>query len=129
VRSRRTRLLSRRPRLLLLACLLVPLWGCRSWQAASIPPAILIAQERPDVVRVTLADSSVVTLQRPAMVADSIRGSTPEGFVRASVEDVRTLEVRRTSVPKTLSFFVFQAAAIVTFIAVIVDLQPHYRGF
>jgi hypothetical protein len=41
---------------------------------------------------------------------------------------VRSLEVRRTSVPKSVAFVVSKVAAIVTFVAIIVYVQPHYRG-
>jgi hypothetical protein len=80
-------------------------------------------------VRVTFSDASVVTFERPSIVADSIQGSTASGDVRRSVADVRGLEVRRSSVAKTGAFFVLQAAAVVSFIALVVHVQPHYRGF
>jgi hypothetical protein len=111
-----------------MALLLAPLGGCHSWQATEVPLPLLIAERRPDAIRVTLADSSVVTFERPTIDADSIRGLTPTGNVRAPVEDVRSLEVRRTSVPKSVAFVVSKVAAIVTFVAIIVYVQPHYRG-
>jgi len=111
-----------------MAFLLGPLGGCQSWQATEVYPGVLIAEQRPDAVRITLVDSSVVTFERPTIVADSIGGFTRTGNVRAAVEDVRTLEVRRASVPKSLAFIVFHAAAVVSFVAIIVWLQPHYRG-
>jgi hypothetical protein len=103
--------------------------GCRSWQATPIAPATLIADEGPTEIRVTFADERVVTIERPSIVSDSIRGLTREGTVRAAIDDVRSLEVRRSSFPKSLAFVVFHVAAVVSFIAIIVDLQPHYRGF
>ena len=119
---------ARRWTVLALATLPV-LASCRSWQATPVAPASLIAEERPVEVRVTLADDRVVTLERPSIVSDSIRGLTPDGTVRAAIADVQAVEVRRTSLPKSLAFVVFHVAAVVSVIAVIVDLQPHYRGF
>ena len=124
-------MVSRRPgRWVLLAVMGVPLLaGCRSWQATPAAPAALIADGRPAEVRVTLADESVVTIERPSIVSDTIRGLSASGNVRAAIEDVRTLEVRRSSVPKSMAFVILHVAAVVSFIAIVVDLQPHYRGF
>ena len=122
---------SRRPgRWVLLAVMGVPLLaGCRSWQATPATPAALIADQRPAEVRVTLADESVVTIERPSIVSDTIRGLTASENVRAAIEDVRTLEVRRTSVPKSMALVVLHVAAVVSLIALVVHVQPHYRGF
>jgi hypothetical protein len=81
------------------------------------------------MVRLTLADGSQVILARPVVVADSIVGSGEVGsVVRAGAGDVRALEVRRLNLTRTASLVVTQASFILSMIALIVHLQPHYRG-
>lgn len=109
--------------------LLPTLVACHSWRSASGPPGAFIAAERPHVVRLTRTNGSMVTLERPSVVGDSILGAAGGAAARAATADVKTLEVRYTSVPKTLALLVAHASAVVTFVAFVIDLQPHYRGF
>jgi uncharacterized membrane protein len=71
-------------------------------------------------------------LERPSVVGDSIL-ATPGGgsasAASAATADVALLEVRHLSLPKTLALFVAHASGVITFVAFVIDLQPHYRGF
>ena len=75
--------------------LAVHLTGCNSWHTPTISPAEVIADEKPSEVRVTLKDGTRLTLDDPTIRGDSI------GTV-AALSDVRTIEVRRFSIGKTV---------------------------
>ena len=80
-------------------------------------------------MRVTLADGSRMTMVTHELRPDSLIGTMASGGpVRAAVGDVQTLEVQRFSLPRTASLVVTHASALVTVIALIVHVQPHYRG-
>ena len=103
--------------------------ACQTWRMPSVAPQTLIEGERPRVVRATLDDGRVLTLTQPVIVSDTIVGTTLLGLERAPMSQLRSLEVRRTSVPRTLALIVTHVSAVVTAIAVIIEIQPHYRGF
>ena len=91
-------------------------------------PAELIAEEHPAAVRITRTNGSMVTLEAPTIVADSIVGTTDLGIARAAPEDIRSLEVRYLSITKTLGAIVAQAAVALSIIVFATEVEPHYRG-
>lgn len=115
--------------LVCLLALLPSLGACHSWRTVSGAPRTYIDMERPQLVRATLEGGRTVTLAQPSMLADTIVGMTDLGLGRAPTLELRSLEVQRTSVPKTLALIVTHVAVVVTAIAIIIDVQPHYRGF
>jgi hypothetical protein len=120
---------ARPARRLALLLLLVPaLAACHSWRPATLAPRALIAAEQPGVVRVTRANGSVVEIEGPAIVGDSIVGTGEGGPTRAAAADVTFLEVRHVSIPKTLALLVSHASAAISFVAFVIEIQPHYRG-
>ena len=112
------------------ALLLLPLMvGCRSWQATPFEQAYPSGSERPERVRLLLADSSVVVLERPVLSADSIRGFTEGGRnVSAATGDLQSFEVQRFSIVKSIAAVLAHVSTIVSVVTVIIDVQPHYRG-
>jgi hypothetical protein len=50
--------------------------ACTSWQAATVSPEQLITEKHPSDIRVTLKDRSRVELHQPALVGDTLVGST-----------------------------------------------------
>lgn len=100
--------------------------GCQSWRASSLGPERLIEEERPASIRVTLEDGRVATLTDPTLVSDTIVGTGAGGIQRTAVSEVQGLEVRRTSVPKIAALVLANVTTVVTVIALIVDLLPHY---
>lgn len=82
------------PRLFL--CLLAPacLAACSTWRAASVPPQELFAEKAPKRVRVTRADSSVVTLADPSLSGDNLVGTGDGARITVPLADVSRLEVR-----------------------------------
>lgn len=83
--------------------------GCKTWQATTVSPERLIAEERPSSVRVTTSDGVTITLRDPSVVNDSIlsRASgtgTALAGSRPGVErrNVSSLEVARFSPGRTI---------------------------
>ena len=85
--------------------------ACRTWQPTSLSPERLIAEERPERVRVTVPGGAQVTLRNPIVVNDSIVAAVAQdpgapfatarpGVPAASVEG---LEVARLSKPRTIA--------------------------
>ena len=89
----------------------------------------MVAEERPRQVRLTRVDGDTLTIERPTIAGDSIVGLSGIFFRRVAISDVQLLEVERISPTKTAAMFVAQAGAVVSIIALIIDLLPHYRGF
>ena len=81
----------------LIAALLlaVHLTGCHSWHTATMSPAEVITDEQPSTVRVTLTDGTRLTVDDPTIQNDTIGGVV-------ALSDVRTIEVRRFSIGKTV---------------------------
>lgn len=83
--------------------------GCKTWQATTLSPERLIAEERPSSVRVTTADGVTITLRDPRVVNDSIVSQTSGARTslagsRPGVEhrNVSSLEVARFSPGRTI---------------------------
>ena len=81
--------------------------GCHSWQTEEVAPVSYIQSQHPGQIRLTLLDSSELTLRSPTVVGDSINGWAPAKGggnsdslrLRAvAAGEVQSLEVRRTDV-------------------------------
>ena len=106
---------------------LVALAGCRTWRPVD-PSGLAAAGARPDVVRVMRGDGTQVTMSRPVITSDSIVGYDGFDPVGAALADVRSVEVQRWSAPRTAGLVVAQASLVLHVLALIVQVQPHYRG-
>ena len=103
------------------ALLMVLLTACHSWRPTTVSPQRLIAEDQPSSVRVTLIeygfpprmDDETVTIDDPTMRNDSIVGDTGLGVAS---RDIRSLEVRRFSVRKTVGLVL---AAYVAFVRIV----------
>jgi hypothetical protein len=103
--------------------------ACQTWRPAPIAPNLAAPENRPDIIRVELADGRRITMPRPVITADSIVGVVGFGSViRTATADVRALEVQRYSLTRTFGLVLAHASAVVSVIALIVHVQPHYRG-
>ena len=87
-----------------------------------------MAEARLDVVRLVRVDGTQVTVSRPVITSDSIVGYDGYDPVGAALTDVRSLEVQRWSAARTAGFVVAQASLVLHLFALIVQVQPHYRG-
>jgi hypothetical protein len=103
--------------------------GCYSWRPVSVGPEALINEVRPRYVRATLSDGTVVTMQNPMLVSDTIVGASRSGLVRALAGELESLEVRRFSMTRTTALVGLNVGVIVGAIAAIIAVQPHYHGF
>jgi hypothetical protein len=111
--------------LLLVTCVL---GGCARWSQTGASPRAVITGARPPEVRITRADGDRLIVARPVIARDSIFGTSEVGLARMHVAEVRLMEVERFSPGRTLALIVAHAGAVVGFVALIVDLLPHYRG-
>jgi hypothetical protein len=114
------------PVILVLVCMTATT-ACRTWHPVDVSGPAL-ATGAPDVVRIVRTDGTRATLEDPRIVADSIVGF--EGFdpVRTALVDVESVELQRWSGPRTVGLIVAQASVVLHFVALIVHVQPHYRG-
>jgi hypothetical protein len=101
--------------------------GCRTWRPVQVSAPALVAAA-PDVVRLVRSDGTRVTVSDPEIVADSIVGYDGFDPVRTALTDVRSAELQRWSGPRTAGFIVAQASLVLHIFALIVQVQPHYRG-
>ena len=106
-------------RRIIAALLMVLLTACHSWRPTTVSPQRLIAEDQPSSVRVTVMDDETVTIDDPTMRNDSIVGVTDAGVGVAS-RDVRSLEVRRFSVGKTIELGLGIAAGLAAVAAVVI---------
>lgn len=88
-----------RTRLTALVLLLTYLPACHSWHTETVAPQAVIAAKHPDQIRIVRADGTSQVLHQPTLVADTLRGRSPETAV--ALADVRAIATRRTNVPLT----------------------------
>jgi hypothetical protein len=104
------------------AFLLALLAGCQTWQPTTGNPQTLLPREQPTSVRLTLPDGALVTISDPVLRNDSIvsqravaptaqstefavsASNTTPGILSMALADIRSLEVRRFSLMKTIAF-------------------------
>jgi len=76
--------------------LITALNGCAGWHTVKGPPAAYIPKEKPDVVRLTLSDSTLV-LSRPTVLGDSVCGLAksvhPRRWTGVPSANIRAMEV------------------------------------
>jgi hypothetical protein len=83
--------------------LAVYLTGCTGWRAQNVAPEQVLrdAQFVRRGVRVTTLDGRRFELAHPVLRADSLTGTRHKTAVALPLDQVRTLEVRRPSAPRT----------------------------
>jgi hypothetical protein len=101
--------------------------GCRTWSPVDVSSPAL-STGTPDVARIVRTDGTRATVSDPRIVADSIVGFDGFDPVRTALVDVESVEVPRWSGPRTIGLIVAQASVVLHFVALIVHVQPHYRG-
>jgi len=104
--------------------------GCQSWHAVPLRPGMPAFEGRASQARITLTDGTVTLLDGAVVVADTVLGTSPEtGLLRRAPNGaIRTLEVRRVSKTRTVGLLVVHASLVISMIALVVHVQPHYRG-
>jgi hypothetical protein len=102
----------RNRRLAALVLLTLYLPACSRWMEQSQPVPQVVAEKRPNEVRLYLADGRVVELRRPHVVGDSVVGQERPGrsaatgdlpYARAAyaLEDVQRFEMKEADTGKT----------------------------
>ena len=120
-----TRIVHPVPRRLLVVLLLLT-GACTSWHVETMPPAELVAERKPDRVRVRLVDRSRIVLFTPAVLGDSLVGTLDGGRRTVSLAEVNEIAVRRGNTLGTIGFVgALVAASLATvFVLLIVSMNP-----
>jgi hypothetical protein len=111
---------------LVLVCMMAAT-GCRTWQPVDVSSPAL-STGAPDVVRIVRNDGTRATVSDPRILADSIVGFDGFDPIRTALVDVESVELQRWNGPRTVGLIVAQASVVLHFVALIVHVQPHYRG-
>ena len=91
-----------RYRAVLLLFLLLNLTACQTWQSVSTAsPAQFIEVDRPDRVRVTGGAVLELEVVSPSVEGDQLVGA---GDIAVPLEDILLLEVRETSILRSIGF-------------------------
>ena len=93
--NRRT--ISRRTTMSLSLALVLSLVSCAHWRQQWVAPEAVVAEERPDQIRLTRRDGTQLTLRDPAVVRDSLIGTVEKERRAVALADVDHLSVRRGS--------------------------------
>lgn len=79
--------------------------------------------------RLTLMTDQQLTMTSALIRPDSIIGTSEFGeAVRVATSDVRSIEVHELSTTRTVGLLVTHASILVSAVALIIHVQPHYRG-
>ena len=101
--------------------------GCAGWHTVKGPSAEYIAREKPEAVRLTLAESTLV-LRLPSVRADSILGvsrtTKPPQMLAVPASDVRRLETLGPPKSAKIMLGTISAAALAIVIAAMIFSSP-----
>ena len=124
--------------------------GCTSWRVQNQPPQDVVRDQHPAKVRIRLAGKTVLVIEKPSIVADSLAigeakltgwikahpteqdsmvglGGLPQQTIRkpfgVPVSSITQTEVRKTSASKTLGLAlgILVGAAVIAGIAFVVE--------
>lgn len=92
--------------------------GCTRWSVRDSPPGVVLRTDRPEQMRLTLADGARVELRSPRLSGDSLLGLSTHG-VRLAVptDEVRQVEVRTTNTAGTVALVGLGVGAVLVAIA------------
>jgi hypothetical protein len=76
--------------------------GCTSWHVVELRPEQLLANRRPNAVRIQRADRTRVVLDSPHLSGDSLIGMTRGESLAMPVSDITQIAVRRGNGLKTV---------------------------
>lgn len=112
-----TRITHPGPRRLLVVLLLLT-GACTSWHVEPMPPAVLVAERKPEQVRVRLVDRSRFVLHTPRVSGDSLVGTQDGGARSVALAEIDQVAVRRVDALKSTGLVVLVAGvAVVALIA------------
>ena len=79
------------------------LHGCSSWRVQTAPPAEVLANQKPEKVRVTLKDSARLEVRAPGIQGDTLTGQSSglPGPARIALAEINRLEVRKPDTAKS----------------------------
>lgn len=89
-----------RTRLTALLLLVAYVPACHSWRSEAATPQAVIEAKRPDQIRIIRTDGTRQVLHQPAVVGDTLRGTSREPPIPLS--DVQTLQTRHEEGGKSI---------------------------
>ncbi len=100
--------------------LLLPagLAACTTWRLARVPPQELFANRAPERVRVTRPDSTVLTLDDPALSGENLVGTRGGATVTVPLAEVSLLEFRASDPTTTVVLVGILVGVTVGFLAI-----------
>ncbi len=105
--------------------------ACMHWARDPEPPR-LAATQRVSAARVFLRGGSVVRLDQPRVVGDSLIGTVPRGLLRDTVAvalaDIRQMDVERVHAGGTAFVLLLGAGLIVLAVAAAAGIGGGYPG-
>jgi len=116
------------PRIASIALVVIAFSGCAGWHSVKGPPAEYIAREKPDVVRLSLEDSSLV-LSRPTVEGDRVaglsKGTHPRRWTGVPAAEIRGLEIHSTRGSRGTKIIAASAVAIFVTMAALAAVPGH----
>jgi hypothetical protein len=97
--------------------------GCTSWRVETLPPAELISQKHPDLLRVEQVDGKRVMVYRPEVQGDSLLGrqsATSKGSRAVSLTSVSSVSTSHFSAGKTLGLTLGLTAVAAAVAAIVI---------
>jgi len=84
--------------------------GCLThWQEQRGPVAEVLAAKRPELVRLTLQDSTRLVLRHPTLVGDSVAGLNPDTSVALALARVAHVALRKPGASPPVRYFAVPA--------------------
>jgi hypothetical protein len=103
-----TRIVHPVPRRLVVVLLLLT-GACTSWHVETMPPAELVAERKPEQVRIRLVDRQRFVLRMPTIRGDSLVGGQDGGARSVAFAEIDEIAVRRVDALKTTGAVVLVA--------------------
>ncbi|MEX2465674.1 MAG: hypothetical protein WD995_02105 [Gemmatimonadota bacterium] len=120
-------MMKRRPGALVALLTVAITTACTTWQPVAAGPRVVIPEQRPSSVRLTLIDGTVATVRSPLLRNDSIV-SSEIGRAGVATTDVGAMEVQRVSVGKTVGLVAAGAVAAALWTSVLAGASSGNEG-
>ena len=103
-------------RTLIAGLLILTVTSCTTWRPVPIDPEGYIRTHNPEFIWAQLADSSTLTLKRPTVVLDTLRGISGGAYRRIPLSSVVRLRAEEPDGSKTAAVVAVSVAATALFV-------------
>lgn len=105
-------------RALALLTLVLYLTGCHSWASQAVSPVRLVAEEEPEVIRLTTTAGNRIVVKGPKVVGDSLTGMSEDTAIAVPLTDIERIELLKFDTLETVLVVVGPIAVLFAFLAV-----------